>query len=147
MPQVTILMVDDDEGYGELVRRGLQRSGISNPIVSLTNGRQALDYVFCRGAYADRSGNGDLLVLLDINMPGINGAEVLRQMKSHETTRLIPVLMVTTTDDPREVNRCYALGCHLCITKPVDPSEFLGVIQRLGLFNPVVAPSIQASAP
>lgn len=138
MPQVTILVVDDDEGHTELVRRNLQRSGINNAIVALTTGNQALDYVFHRGAYADRTGDSELLVLLDINMPGIDGIEVLRQIKADPKAKSIPVLMLTTTDDPREVNRCYELGCNVYITKPVDPSAFIEAIRRLGLFISVV---------
>jgi CheY-like chemotaxis protein len=138
MSQVTILVVDDDEGHTELVRRNLQRSGISNPIVALTSGSEALDYVFCRGPYTERTGNGELLVLLDINMPGIDGVEVLRQIKSDANAKRIPVLMLTTTDDPREINRCYELGCNVYITKPVAPAAFIEAIQRLGLFIAVV---------
>ena len=139
MAQVTILVVDDDEGHTELVRRNLKRSGISNPIVALASGGQALDYVFARGPYADRAGDGELLMLLDINMPGIDGVEVLRQIKADPTAKKIPVLMLTTTDDPREIDRCYDLGCSVYITKPVDPSAFIVAIQRLGLFISVVS--------
>ena len=139
MQQVTILLVDDDEGHIELVRRNLQRSGITNPIVALTDGGQALDYVFQRGSYAGRVGDGELLVLLDINMPGINGVEVLRQIKADTTTKKIPVMMLTTTDDPREVNHCYELGCNVYITKPVDSAAFIEAIRRLGLLIAVVS--------
>jgi CheY-like chemotaxis protein len=128
MSSVTILVVDDDEGHVELVRRNLKRSGISNSIVALSDGQQALNYIFHRGPYAGQPHIGNLLVLLDINMPGLDGVEVLRQIKSDVRGRLIPVLMLTTTDDNREVNRCYALGCNVYITKPVDPSRFISVI-------------------
>jgi len=140
MSEVTILLVDDDEGHTELVRRNLYRSGIRNPIVSVTGGEEALDYVFRRGPFTDRSENGELLILLDINMPGIDGLEVLRRIKSDAVARTIPVLMLTTTDDPREIDRSYALGCNVYITKPVNPSEFVEAIQRLGLFLAVVKP-------
>jgi CheY-like chemotaxis protein len=139
MRQVTILVVDDDEGHTELVRRNLRRGGINNPIVALTMGAQALDYVLRRDAHAHRGGGADLLVLLDINMPGLDGVEVLRQIKTDPEARKIPVLMLTTTDDPREINRCYELGCNIYITKPVDPSAFMEAIQRLGLFLSVVS--------
>jgi CheY-like chemotaxis protein len=145
MALVSILVVDDDEGHTELVRRNLQRSGISNPIVALTSGSQALDYIFSRGPYADRTGNGELLVLLDINMPGIDGIEVLRQIKSDANAKRIPVLMLTTTDDPREINRCYELGCNVYIIKPVDPSAFIEAIRRLGLFLAVVSTPTDAT--
>jgi CheY-like chemotaxis protein len=138
MSQVTVVIVDDDEGHIELVRRNLKRSGINNPIMALTSGSEALDYVFCRGAHGGRTNNGELLILLDINMPGIDGVEVLRQIKADAKAKSIPVLMLTTTDDPREINRCYELGCSVYITKPVDPADFIEAIQRLGLFISVV---------
>jgi CheY-like chemotaxis protein len=139
MRQVTILVVDDDDGHTELVRRNLRRGGINNPIVALPTGAEALDYVLRRNAYASRGNGADLLVLLDINMPGLDGVEVLRQIKADPEARKIPVLMLTTTDDPREINRCYELGCNIYITKPVDPSAFMEAIQRLGLFLSVVS--------
>jgi CheY-like chemotaxis protein len=143
MSQVTILVVDDDEGHIELVRRNLKRSGISNSIVAMSDGQQALDYIFRRGLHTGALHNGNLLVLLDINMPGLDGIEVLRQIKSDARSRVIPVLMLTTTDDIREVNRCYALGCNVYITKPVDPSRFVDAIQQLGLFISVINTPIE----
>ncbi len=148
MPQVTILVVDDDDGHTELVRRNLKRSGINSPIVALTTGIQALDYVLRRNTYANRTGNGDLLVLLDINMPGLDGVEVLRQIKADTEAKKVPVLMLTTTDDPREINRCYELGCNIYITKPIDPVAFMAAIQRLGLLLSVVSiPTDQVRTP
>ena len=139
MPRLTILIVDDDDGHTELVRRNLLRVGIDNQIVALSTGKLALDYVFGRGAYADRALHGELLILLDINMPGLDGVEVLRQIKAHPTARRIPVIMLTTTDNPREINRCYELGCSVYITKPVDPAAFVEAVRRLGLFISVVS--------
>src|SRR5438128_8773561 len=93
--RLNLRVVDDDEGHIELVRRNLRRSGISNPIIALTSGQEALDYVFCRGAYAGRATNGHLLILLDINMPGgVDGVEVLRQIKADPKKKKIPVLML-----------------------------------------------------
>ena len=134
-----ILIVDDDEGHTELVRRNLRRLGITNTVVALNNGRAALDYVFRNGAYASRQ-NGHLLVLLDINMPGgVDGVEVLRQIKLDPEKRKTLVIMLTTTDDPREVDTCYALGCNVYMTKPIDPSQFMEALTRLGLFISVVS--------
>lgn len=135
---VTIVLVDDDLGHTELVRRNLKRAGFNNGIVTFTNGSDALDFVFRRGHHAEREGNGNLLVLLDINMPGLNGVEVLRQIKADPETRMIPVIMLTTTDDPREINRCYELGCNVYVTKPVQPQEFIEAIRRLGLMISIV---------
>jgi CheY-like chemotaxis protein len=138
--QVDILLVDDEEGHSELVRRNFRRIGISNPITSLTRGQDALDFVFCRGAHRDRAGSAHLLILLDIKMPGsVDGIEVLRQIKSDPHKKKIPVIMLTTTDDPRDVSRCYELGCSVFITKPVDPAQFIEALNRLGLFISVVS--------
>lgn len=137
--RMKIVLVDDDEGHVELVRRNLRRSGVSNELVSFDNGASALDYVMRRGPHADRPGDGELLLLLDINMPGVDGVEVLRQVKANRETKQIPVVMLTTTDDPREVNRCYELGCNVYITKPVQPAAFIEAIKRLGLFISVVS--------
>lgn len=134
----TILIVDDDEGHVELVRRNLRRIAVSNPIVALNSGEQALDYVFRRGEWAERDGP-DPLILLDINMPGrLNGVEVLRQVKQDPATRKIPIIMLSTTDDPREVSLCYELGCSVYMTKPVDAMIFIDAIKRLGLFLQVI---------
>jgi CheY-like chemotaxis protein len=144
---LTILVVDDDDGHRELVRRNLQRAGVTNPIVELLNGNDALDYVFCRGAHAARKTDMELLILLDVNMPGINGIEVLRQVKSDPQKRKIPIIMLTTTDDPREVDQCYELGCSVYVTKPVDPVNFIDAIKKLGMFISIVrAPRFSGGA-
>jgi CheY-like chemotaxis protein len=137
--RMTIVIVDDDDGHVELVRRNLRRSGIDNDMVSFANGLAALDFVMCRGVHANRAGDGELLLLLDINMPGLDGVEVLRQVKDNPSTKKIPVVMLTTTDDPREINRCYDLGCNVYVTKPVEPAAFIEAVQRLGLFISVVS--------
>ncbi len=128
--QATILVVDDDAGHCELVRRHLKRSGITHAIVPVANGRTALDFVFCRGSFVGRSPDAKVLVLLDINMPGIDGIEVLRQIKSDPRTRGIPVLMLTSTENVREINRCYEYGCNCYITKSVDATAFIEAVQE-----------------
>ena len=134
-----IVIVDDDQGHCELVMRNLRRTGVSNEFDIIHHGDEALDFVFCRGQYAERPGNADVLMLLDINMPGgLSGLDVLREIKAHDATKTIPVIMLTTTDDPREITRCYELGCSVYITKPIDPGKFMEAITRLGLFLSVV---------
>jgi CheY-like chemotaxis protein len=134
----TILIVDDDEGHVELLRRNLSRIALGNPLLVLHDGTQALDYIFRRGEYTGRVG-ADPLILLDINMPGaVGGIEVLRQIKADPQTRKTPVIMLSTTDDPREVAECYDLGCSVYITKPVDPLQFIEAIKRLGFFLQVI---------
>ncbi len=134
----TILIVDDDDGHVELVRRNLSRIALGNPICALNDGERALDYIFRRREYVHRS-SATLLILLDINMPGsINGIDVLRQIKADPRTCKTPVIMLSTTDDPREVALCYELGCSVYITKPVEPLQFIEAIKRLGLFLQVI---------
>lgn len=143
--QIEILVVDDDEGNSELVRRNLRRSGIRNPIVMLTSGGDALDYVFREGRFAERPPS-HLMMLLDINMPGgVNGVDVLRKIKEDPDRRRIPIVMLTTSDDPREIERCYSLGCNVYMTKPVEPTAFMEAVNRLGLFISIV--SVPAEAP
>lgn len=137
--KLDILIVDDDEGHVELVRRNLRRAGITNSVIALSSGGEALDYVFRKGAHASRP-NGHLVILLDINMPGgIDGVEVLRRVKADPEKRKIPIIMLTTTDDPREVAVCYELGCNVYMTKPVDPALFIEAVNRLGLFISIVS--------
>jgi CheY-like chemotaxis protein len=121
-----------------LVRRNLRRIAVKNPILALSDGARALDYVFRREEFAGAT-EEDPLILLDINMPGsVNGMEVLRQIKTDPATRKIPVIMLSTTDDPREVARCYELGCSVYITKPVDSMEFIKAIRCLGCFFQII---------
>jgi CheY-like chemotaxis protein len=136
--ELIILLAEDDEGHAYLVQQNLLDAGLSNRIVHVQDGQEALDYIRCAGAYRDRVPNGPLLLLLDINMPRVDGVEVLRQLKADPRTDELPVIMLTTTDDPREVKRCYELGCASYVTKPVDYDRFVEAIRRLGLFLSIV---------
>jgi CheY-like chemotaxis protein len=135
---ILIVLVEDDDGHANLVERNLQRAGLANGIHRLKDGQEALDYVQGKGAHAGRPGPHPMLLLLDIKMPRVDGVEVLRQLKSDPQTALVPIIMLTTTDDPREIQRCYELGCSVYITKPVDYQAFVEAINRLGLFLQVV---------
>lgn len=135
---LVILLAEDDEGHANLIRRNLKRAGISNEIVHVKDGQEALDYLHRQGAYAGRPAGGPLLLLLDINMPRIDGLEVLREAKADPAIAKYPVIMLTTTDDPREVGRCYQYGCSVYIIKPVQYDQFAEAIQRLGLFLDIV---------
>jgi CheY-like chemotaxis protein len=136
--ELIILMAEDDEGHAFLVQQNLAEAGIANEIIHVLDGQEALDFIRAQGAYANRTRNGPLLLLLDINMPRVDGVEVLRQLKSDPAYAQIPVIMLTTTDDPREVRRCYDLGCSSYVTKPVDYDKFVEAIRRLGLFLSIV---------
>jgi CheY-like chemotaxis protein len=137
---VTVLVVDDDAGHRELIRRNLRRAAVRNSVAIVHGGEEALDFVHGRGAYADRGASDRLLVLLDINMPGpVNGLDVLRELKGDPATQPVPVIMLTSTDDPREVARCYELGCSVYVTKPMDSQQFIEAIRRIGLFVDIVS--------
>jgi CheY-like chemotaxis protein len=128
-----ILIADDDPGHVRLIERNLQRAGLGNPIERFENGREILDFLFCR-SQRRRAEETHYLLLLDIRMPQVDGVETLRQIKADAELKKIPVIMLTTTDDPREVERCHALGCNNYIVKPVDYQKFSEAIQQLGMF-------------
>jgi len=138
LSEVSILIVEDDAGHARLIEKNLKRASISNGITRVENGRAALDYLFSEGDFAGRERPSPLLVLLDLNMPVMDGYQVLEHMKSDPRTQKIPVIVLTTTDDAREVSRCYELGCSVYITKPVDYESFCDAIQQLGLFMSIV---------
>ena len=131
---VTILLVEDDAGHARLVTKNLRRGGFVNDIIHITNGQEALDLIYSQGAHAEIPRPEHLLVLLDLNMPILDGYQVLEHLKSEESTQTIPIIILTTTDDSKEVKRCYELGCNIYITKPVEYVEFTAAVQELGLF-------------
>ncbi|HUV94412.1 MAG TPA: response regulator [Anaerolineae bacterium] len=138
---VTILLVEDDPGHGRLIEKNLRRSSITNDIVTATNGQVALDYLYGEGDYAGNERVSTLLALLDLNLPVLDGYQVLERVKADDRTKRIPAVVLTTTDDPREVSRCYDLGCCVYVTKPVDYPQFAEAIRRLGLFLSIVTVS------
>jgi CheY-like chemotaxis protein len=121
-----------------LIEKNLRRSNITNKIITVSDGQQALDYLFGEGEYVGKEHPSPLLVLLDLNLPVLDGYQVLQGMKTDERTKRIPVIILTTTDDAREVTRCYELGCNVYVTKPVDYEQFSKAICKLGLFLSVV---------
>ena len=144
---LVILLAEDDEGHAYLVQQNLLDAGLSNRVVHVKDGQEALDYIHCTGAYSDRTPDGPLLLLLDINMPRVDGVEVLRRMKADPDTSELPVIMLTTTDDPREVKRCYELGCSSYVTKPVEYDRFVEAVRRLGLFLAIVRVPVEDARP
>ncbi len=138
MQDVSILLVEDDPGHARLIEKNLRRSNIKNDIIAVGDGQQALDYLFGEGDYVGSEHASPLLVLLDLNLPVLDGYQVLKRMKADELTRRIPVIILTTTDDAREVSLCYDLGCNVYITKPVDYEQFSDAIRKIGLFLSVV---------
>ena len=136
--EVTILLVEDDAGHARLIEKNLRRSNITNDVVTVGDGQQALDYLFSEGEYVGDGATTPMLVLLDLNLPVLDGYQVLERIKADGRTKRIPVVILTTTDDTREVSRCYDLGCNVYVTKPVDYEQFSEAIQKLGLFLSVV---------
>lgn len=133
-PPPTILIVDDDEGHAILIRENLEAAGLANRMVHFRDGQAILDF-FAKTAHGSTE---TYLLLLDIRMPKVDGIEVLRRLKADPELGKLPVIMLTTTDDSREVERCYELGCNVYIQKPVDYERFAEAIRRLGLFVSLV---------
>lgn len=144
--EVELLVAEDDPGHAGLIRRNLVRSGIANSIRHFCNGQEVLDFFQSPGEQNWQEGKAYVL-LLDIRMPKVGGVEVLRQLKAHPDFRKIPVIMITTTQAPEEIEECYALGCSNYITKPVDYDNFVNAIRNLGLFLTIVeVPQIHPTA-
>jgi len=136
--EVTILIADDDVGHARLIEKNLVRGGLHNGIRRFEDGQAILDFLFQRGAGPHRESDTPYLILLDIRMPKVDGVEVLRQVKADPDLRRIPVIMLTTTDDPREVERCHDIGCSSYIVKPVDYQRFAEAVTNLGLYISLV---------
>jgi CheY-like chemotaxis protein len=137
--EITILIAEDDDGHAMLIQDQLEDVGIHNPILRFADGAEIMDFLAGDGPGQHRDPQGSYLLLLDIRMPKLDGVEVLRRIKCHDELKIIPVIMLTTTDDPREVAECYALGCNSYVTKPVNYADFNEVVKRLGLFISVIA--------
>ena len=135
---VTIIMIEDDEGHARLIERNIRRSGVNNEIVPFTNGTDAINFLFGGdGTGIDRKGQA-LLILLDLNLPDMTGIEILQRVKQNAYLKSAPVVVLTTTDDAVEIQRCYDLGCNVYITKPVNYENFANAIRQLGLFFSVI---------
>jgi CheY-like chemotaxis protein len=135
---VTILLVEDDPGHATLIEKNLRRAGIANTIVAVGDGQKAVDYLFKRNAYQHDDHPVPILILLDLNMPVMDGYQVMKILKSDERTRAIPIVVLTTTDTPQDISRSYDLGCNVYITKPVEYEKFSEAIRSLGLFLNIV---------
>jgi CheY-like chemotaxis protein len=136
--EVIILIAEDDEGHATLIKKNLKRAGLLNEIKHFKDGQEILDFLFGNGKNNTKQKDIGYLLLLDIRMPKIDGEEVLKRIKENKELHKIPVIMITTTDDPREVEKCHALGCNNYITKPVDYDKFVEAIRQLGLFLLVI---------
>lgn len=133
---VSIVMIEDDEGHARLIEKNIRRAGILNEIVHFTDGTRALDYLF--GHKDGPAPRDSSLVLLDLNLPDMNGNDILAKIKSEPALRRTPVVVLTTTDDKVEIERSYDLGANVYITKPVNYESFAQAIRQLGLFLSVI---------
>lgn len=135
---VTIIMIEDDEGHARLIEKNIRRAGVSNKIIAFPDGTSAVSFLFGPdGSGRDHIGRA-LLVLLDLNLPDMTGVEILGRIKQNEHLKRSPVVVLTTTDDKVEIQRCYDLGANVYVTKPVNYENFANAIRQLGLFFSVI---------
>lgn len=135
MTEKDILLVEDNPDDVELTRIAFAEAKIANPLVVVRDGVEALDYLFARGAYAHRDID-DLpsIVLLDLNLPRVDGREVLQAIRADAHTRSLPVVVLTTSSEPFDIEAAYALGVNSYIRKPVDFKQFVGAVKQVGLY-------------
>lgn len=131
----TILLVEDNPSDVALTKRALEKSRISNRLVVVEDGEEALQYLFCTGEYSDRDPQDmPTVILLDLNLPKINGIEVLRQIRLNEKTKRLPVVILTSSKEDMDVLACYDYGANSYICKPVDFNQFVEAVGQLGLY-------------
>jgi CheY-like chemotaxis protein len=135
---VTILLIEDDPGHARLIEKNVRRAGVNNEIIPFTDGTTAIEFLFGDATGSVRMGHSPVLVLLDLNLPDMSGIDILARIKSDEHLKRTPVIVLTTTDDKIEIQRCYDLGCNVYITKPVNYEGFATAIRQLGLFLSVM---------
>ncbi len=134
---VNIIMIEDDEGHARLIEKNIRRAGIFNELKHFTDGTSALDYLF--NDVHGPTHNGPALILLDLNLPDMSGLDILEKIKAEGSPlKRSPVVVLTTTDDKVEIDRCYDMGANVYITKPVNYESFSGAIRQLGLFLSVI---------
>jgi len=135
MPDRVIVLVEDNANDEELTLRAFRKSNIVNRVVVVRDGAEALDYFFCRGAHANRPpGEIAQVVLLDLKLPKIDGLDVLRALRADERTRLIPIVILTSSAEDQDLLRGYGLGANSYVRKPVDFTQFVEAVRQLGLY-------------
>jgi CheY-like chemotaxis protein len=134
MQPVHILIAEDTPTDAEMTMRALKKVGLVNNITWVKDGQEALDYIFCAGEYAGRVGLDPTLILLDLKMPKVNGIEVLKKIKTTEETKLIPVIMLTSSAEEPDIKRCYEHGVNSYIVKPVESDRFFEEVSKAGFY-------------
>jgi two-component system, response regulator len=132
---VEILLVEDNPQDAEMAIRALKKNNLANNVLLVTDGVEALDFIFARGAYSDRKiENGPKVILLDLKLPKVDGLEVLKVVKSDERTKIIPIIALTSSSEEKDIIESYRLGVNSYIVKPVDFDKFVDAIKGLGFY-------------
>lgn len=131
---IEILLVEDSKTDAELTMRALEKGGMANRVTWVRDGAEALDFIFCQGAYASRTNGYPKLVLLDLRMPKLDGMEVLNRIKADERTKAIPVVVLTSSAEESDMIRSYQLGVNSYLVKPVDFSAFIEEVSKAGCY-------------
>jgi len=129
-----ILLVEDDPKDIDLTLKALEQYKLANEVVVTRDGEEALDYLYCRGDFAARTNENPAVLLLDLKLPQVDGLEVLQQIKSDDNLRMIPVVVLTSSHEEKDVVASYKLGVNAYVVKPVDFHEFVEAIKELGVF-------------
>jgi CheY-like chemotaxis protein len=133
-----ILIVEDDPNDVELTLTALADYNLANEVVVTRDGQQALDYLYCRGGFSTRAGGNPAVMLLDLKLPKVSGLEVLQQIKSDERLKMVPVVVLTSSNEEKDMMRSYSLGVNAYVVKPVDFHEFVNAVKELGVFWAVI---------
>jgi CheY-like chemotaxis protein len=133
-----ILIVEDDPNDVELTLTALTDYNLANEVVVARDGQQALDYLYCRGEFNTRPTGNPAVMLLDLKLPKVGGLEVLQQIKSDEQLKMIPVVVLTSSNEEKDMMKSYSLGVNAYVVKPVDFHEFVNAVKELGVFWAVI---------
>jgi len=131
---VKIVMIEDDLGHARLIEKNIRRAGVTNEIIPFVTGGEAMDYLLGPDGTGSIWRGEPILILLDLNLPDMNGLDILEKVKGSVHMRRLMVIVLTTTDDPREIGRCFDLGANVYVTKPMQYDKFVHAIQQLGMF-------------
>lgn len=133
-----ILLIEDNQNDVELTIEALSEHNLANRVVALSDGVEALDYLFYRGSFANRQKENPAVILLDIKMPRMDGIEVLEEIKSNDELKKIPIVMLTSSREEPDLKKCYNLGVNAYVVKPVNFKDFFDVVKQLGVFWAVI---------